>query len=248
MDIFDSHCHIIDPEYPVIENQGYSPNPFTCEDYLNAAEKYNMKGGVVVSGSFQGYDYSYLKSALEKLGNDYVGVANISPDWTDEELSHLDSIGVRGIRFNFKRGGGTPTDVLEQLGRRVFNLFGWHSELYIDTKDLKDIKREILNLPKVSIDHLGFSTDGQNTLLELVEKGIQVKATGFGRIDLDPISTMQKIHKINPKALMFGSDLPSTRAVRPFSSSDINLIKDNFSKEDLDLILKTNARQFYRIN
>ena len=77
----------------------------------------------------------------------------------------------------------------------------------------------------MSVDHLGLSKEGLPNLLELVENGVRVKATGFGRIDFDPIYAMKEIYAINPDALMFGTDLPSTRAKRPFEFSDIDLIK-----------------------
>ena len=54
-----------------------------------------------------------------------------------------------------------------------------------------------------------------------------VKATGFGRIEVEPIQTMRELMDIND-VLMFGTDLPSTRAKRPFNKSDIELIKTFF--------------------
>jgi len=56
---------------------------------------------------------------------------------------------------------------------------------------------------------------------------------------------MKQIHKENPEALMFGTDLPSTRAKRPFSPSDIDLILQNFSRGDAEHILWQNAASFY---
>ena len=46
---------------------------------------------------------------------------------------------------------------------------------------------------------------------------------------------------------MFGTDLPSTRAKRPFNKSDIELIK-TFSEEEQQKIFYKNAMRFYRIN
>ncbi|MGZ8212720.1 MAG: hypothetical protein ACXWUH_19630, partial [Burkholderiales bacterium] len=31
--VFDTHFHIIDPRFPVIENQGFLPPVFTADDY-----------------------------------------------------------------------------------------------------------------------------------------------------------------------------------------------------------------------
>jgi hypothetical protein len=49
---FDAHFHIIDPRFPLEENQGFLPDAFTCQDYLKRTKKWNVIGGAVVSGSF----------------------------------------------------------------------------------------------------------------------------------------------------------------------------------------------------
>ena len=62
--VFDSHFHIIDRRFPLVPNQGYLPDDFTCEDYRKRTSKIALKGGAVVSGSFQALDQSYLVDAL----------------------------------------------------------------------------------------------------------------------------------------------------------------------------------------
>ena len=32
--VFDGHLHIIDPRFPLIQSQGYLPEPFTVRDYV----------------------------------------------------------------------------------------------------------------------------------------------------------------------------------------------------------------------
>ena len=56
--LFDSHFHIIDPNYPLIRNNGFLPDAFTAEDYLKRMCAYDLVGGAVVSGSFQAFDAS----------------------------------------------------------------------------------------------------------------------------------------------------------------------------------------------
>lgn len=74
---------------------------------------------------------------------------------------------------------------------------------------------------------------------------MHVKATGFGRVDLNIETTLKKIYDINPDALMFGTDLPSTRAKRPFDYADIQLILKLFDEHASDKILYTNALKWY---
>lgn len=122
--LFDAHLHIIDHAFPVYENQGYLPPSFTTDDYLKQSSALNIKGGAIVSGSFQKQDQSYLISALEKLGPNYVGVTQLLASVSDEELLQLNQAGVRAVRFNLKRGGSESVDKLDRFARRVFDLAG----------------------------------------------------------------------------------------------------------------------------
>ena len=51
--MFDSHFHIIDKAFPLIPNNGYMPDAFSCDDYLEKVKDYDVCGGAIVSGSFQ---------------------------------------------------------------------------------------------------------------------------------------------------------------------------------------------------
>ncbi|WP_096454240.1 amidohydrolase family protein [Corynebacterium suranareeae] len=243
--LFDTHFHIIDPNHPVIENNGFLPDPFTVDDYTQRVEGLNVAGGAVVSGSFQAFDQGYLKDALAALGPGYVGVTQIPADTTDQDILDLDSAGIRAVRFNLKRGGSAGLDDLESLARRVHDLAGWHTELYVDARELDELESTLISLPAVSIDHLGMHRDGLPALLRLVENGIKVKATGFGRVELDPAETMKAIMAVDPTALMIGTDLPSTRAKRPFEDADLDLIAETVGEEHVDNVFWNNAAAFY---
>lgn len=65
--IFDAHLHIIDKHFPLVENQGFIPKEFTCNDYLNRMKDFELKGGAIVSESFQGFDQDYLCYVLQEL-------------------------------------------------------------------------------------------------------------------------------------------------------------------------------------
>lgn len=245
MRIFDAHFHIIDFNYPIIENQGYTPPSYVTEDYQKDTLGLHFKGGAIVSGSFQAFDQNYLLHALDELGPTYCGVTQLPFDTSDEEILKLNEAGVKALRFNIKRGGSEDLSKLDYFARRVYELAGWHSELYIDSKELPDIAPIIEKLPAVSVDHLGLSEEGLPHLLKLVDRGVQVKATGFGRVDLNVENAMKSIYKVNPHALMFGTDLPSTRAKRPFQRCDIELIRQIFNGEAVERILFENAMKWY---
>jgi len=245
--IFDSHLHIIDPAFPLVPNNGFLPDPFTAKDYSVMARSIGVKGGAVVSGSFQAFDQGYLLSALEQLGPGFVGVTQLPASVPDAEIIRLNEKGVRAVRFNLKRGGSESVEYLESFARRVHDLVGWHVELYVDARDLHELQGTILRLPAVSIDHLGLSKKGFPTLLRLAGKGIRIKATGFGRVDFPVRQALQAIYGANPQALMFGTDLPSTRAPRPFEMNDISILVDALGDKGAESALWTNASNFYRL-
>ena len=82
-------------------------------------------------------------------------------------------------------------------------------------------------------------------MLRLVEGGMKVKATGFGRVNLDVAGAMREIADVDPGALLFGSDLPGTRARRPFEEADVDLIVEALGEERSGRALHDNAASWY---
>lgn len=244
--VFDTHFHIIDPRFPVMENQGFLPPVFTVDDYRARTAGLGIEGGTVIAGSFQGTQTEYMYDALAKLGPRFVGVIQVPATVTDEEILKLNAAGVRAVRFNLYRGGSAGIEDLDRLARRVHDVADWHTELYADAATLDPVFETIANLPKVSIDHLGMTQAGMPNILRLVERGAKVKATGFGRTEVDVPSALRSIASANPGALMFGSDLPSQRARRPFMPSDMDVILDALGEALARKAFRDNAVEFYR--
>ena len=236
---------MIDPRFPLQPNRGYLPGPFTAEDYLERTAPLNIVGGAVVSGSFQAFDQGYLIDALGRLGPSFVGVTQLPASVSDEEVLRLHAAGVRAVRFNLYRGGSESLDHLERLALRVHDLAGWHAELYVDSKDLPELEPRLAALPRVTIDHLGMTRDGYPALLRLVERGVKVKATGFGRVELEVSGALREIAAVDPGALIFGTDLPGTRAERPFEESDVDLVAETLGEPLADRVLRENALHWY---
>ena len=245
--LFDAHLHIIDPAFPLVANQGYLPPPFTVADYRAQAEALGITGGAVVSGSFQSFDQGYLLAALAALGEGFVGVTQLPADASDREIDRLDDAGVRALRFNLRRGGPLDPAQIERCARHVFARHGWHVEFYVDAASLAEMVPLLRRLPAVSIDHLGLEAAALPTLLPLIESGVRVKATGFGRVDFEVADALKRIHRANPAALMFGTDLPSTRSSRPFAAGDIGLVEETLGADGAACVLWKNARVFYRV-
>jgi predicted TIM-barrel fold metal-dependent hydrolase len=244
---FDCHLHIIDRRFPLTPNNGYLPDDLTCGDYLAQLSGYDLRGGAIVSGSFQSFDQTYLRDALSTLGPGFVGVTQLPVTTTDDEIVDLDRAGVRAVRFNLKRGGAEDVQHLDTMARRVHELAGWHVELYVDSQELAELYETLAALPAVSIDHLGLAQEGFGTVLKLAGRGVRVKATGFGRVDFNVPSALKQLHAANPQALMFGTDLPSTRAPRPYADSDFLLVAETLGDEAARAVFFNNAAMLYRI-
>jgi predicted TIM-barrel fold metal-dependent hydrolase len=242
--IFDAHFHVIDHRFPLQPNAGFVPEPFPVGAYRAAAEPLGVVGGAAVAGSFQAFDREWLLAALADLGPGFVGVAQLPPSVTDDEIAALDAAGVRAVRFNLYRGGSAGEADLDRLARRVWDVAGWHAELYVDAATVDT--GPLAALPKVVIDHLGMTAAGLKPLLRLVESGASVKATGFGRVDLDVVEALTAVASVNPAALLFGTDLPSTRARRPFRPADVDLVVEALGETDARLALYDNAVALYR--
>jgi len=245
--LFDSHCHIIDHRFPIVANQGYTPPNFPLEDYLKEVKPLGVVAGAVVSGSFQANDQTYLIDTLPKLGAGWVGVTQIPNDYPDAEIVKLNAIGVRAVRFNVFRGRIDSVDEIAALATRCHSVAGWHSEIYADAAALKPHVDKLSKLPQFSIDHLGMTEEGLPVLLDLVAAGWKVKATGFGRVKMDVPKVLEAVAKKSPNALVFGTDIPSTRAARPFQPSDIDLVEKVLGKDLAQKAFWDNPLALYKV-
>ncbi|MEX5264870.1 amidohydrolase family protein [Kocuria sp. CPCC 205231] len=243
--MIDAHLHVVDPRFPLVPNQGYLPPTFTVGDYRRRVRELGVAGGAVVSGSFQGHAQEWLHSALAELGPGFVGVTQLPPAVPDEQVRELHGAGVRAVRFTLRRGADADPAGIERLARRVHDLAGWHAEFYADAAALEHLAPVLRRLPRAGVDHLGMSAAGLPRLLELVERGVKVKATGFGRVDLDVPDALRRIHAVDPTALLFGTDLPSTRAERPFRDADVALVAETLGAGAAAAVLHDNAAAWY---
>src|SRR3954467_2746101 len=242
-----SHSPILDPRSPIVANQGYTPPHFPLEDYLTQSKPLGVVAGAVVSGSFQASDQTYLADLLPRLGPTWGGVTQIPNDYPDAEIAKLGKLGVRAVRFNVFRGRIDSVDDIVALATRVHSVAGWHSEIYADAAALAPHVNKLSKLPQISIDHLGMTEAGVPALLDLVAAGCKVKATGFGRAKLDVPKTLEAVARKNSNALVFGTDIPSTRAARPFEAADIDLVERVLGRELAQKAFWDNPLALYKV-
>lgn len=247
MRLFDAHLHIIDPRFPLKENQGFLPSPFTLPDYLALATPLGVVGGALVSGSFQGFDVTYLEDALPRLGPGFVGVAQLPLATPTDEILRLDGLGVRAVRFNLHRGVQNDLNGMLRLAQRVHDLVGWHAELYLDAAEVPRLEGWLQELPALCIDHVGLSRRGLVHLPGLVERGAWIKASGFGRLSFPVAEVLRDLCQIRSDRVMWGSDLPGTRAPRSFHPRDLDLIAETLADPGvIEGVLWANASALYR--
>jgi predicted TIM-barrel fold metal-dependent hydrolase len=245
--VYDAHLGIVDPRFPLVENEDYLPQSYVVADYLAASIPLGITGGTVVSGSFQAFDQAYLLSTLAALGPSFTGVTQIPASTLDHEILALDAAGVRAVQFNIYRDIPESFASIASFARRIHRLCRWHVELYADMAKLRPAEIDTLaGLPQLVVDHLGMGEGGLARLVDLAKAGAKVKATGFGRVLVDPEEAMEKIASANPASLMFGTDLPSTRARRPFEPSDMALIEGVLGPELARRAFYDNAVELYR--
>jgi predicted TIM-barrel fold metal-dependent hydrolase len=122
----------------------------------------------------------------------------------------------------------------------------WHAEIYADSAALKPHVAKLSKLPQIVIDHMGMTEQGLPVLLDLVDAGAKIKVTGFGRVSMNVPKALELIAARNSNALMFGTDLPSTRAKRPFEAEDIALIRNVLGPINAQKTLWSNAVGLYR--
>ena len=77
---------------------------------------------------------------------------------------------------------------------------------------------------------------------------MKIKASGFGRTEVNITDAMKTLYKANPDCLMFGTDLPGTRSNRSFEPSDIDTMVAALDDEQaVDKVFYQNAREFYKL-
>lgn len=245
--LFDAHLHIFDPRFPLPGNLGYVPGPFTVADYRSRTAALGVTGGAVVAASTQGVDPAPLLAAARALGPGFVVVAAAHPDQDDAAFAALAGAGVRGIRFNLVRGAGFDIPALLAHARAAA-AHGLHAELYADAATLARHVEALAGLPcGLALDHLGLSETGLPVTCALARAGVKVKATGFGRVALDVPRALEAVAAAAPQALMAATDLPSTRAARPFEDGDLDLVRRVLGPDLAEAALWRTAAAFYRV-
>jgi predicted TIM-barrel fold metal-dependent hydrolase len=150
----DCHHHIYDARFPEDPKAILHPPDALVEDYRALQTRLGTTRSVIIQPSTYGTDNRCALAALSALGTSARMVAVVNDTVTDAELTRLDGLGVRGIRFNLAQAGATTPEMIEPLARRVTPL-GWHLQINAPADKILEILPILERVPSaVVFDHL----------------------------------------------------------------------------------------------
>ena len=173
----DAHHHIYDSRFPVDPKSTLRPPDATIADYRLLQKRLGISRNVIVQPSTYGVDNSGLIQALKDFGPSATrGVAVVNDKVTDAELKELNSVGVRGIRFNFSvAGDATSLDMVLPLCERIRSM-GWHIQVVANPATIAANAAIWSKSPcPIVFDHLAHVTDPNDPALDLIVKLMQQK-------------------------------------------------------------------------
>ncbi len=257
----DCHHHVFDLRYPYTASDRLRPAPASIAQYQAVKARLGTQRSVVVQPSSYGTDNRCTLNAIAELGDAARGVAVVSPEVPEAELRRLHDGGIRGIRFNLSRGGGSA-EAMQRLAPRVAAL-GWHIDIHVAGDELcaLDGVLQQLEAPLV-FDHLGRvpqpdaeSHPAFRLVAGLLESGrAWVKLSQLHRDSLagppryeDAARLVQRYLALAPERLVWGTDWPHVVATAPVDElADLRLLLDWIPEERLRrLVLADNPARLY---
>ncbi len=155
----DAHCHVFGPSdrFPFAKGRKYTPCDAGRDKLFALRDHLGFSRNVIVQASCHGRNNDALLDALNGADGLARGVAVVSPDISDADLSVMHAAGVRAVRFNFVRRlvDVVPKEVFLGIAERIAAL-GWHIVVYFEAPDLEELIPFLRRLPTVVvIDHMG---------------------------------------------------------------------------------------------
>jgi len=155
----DAHCHVFGPgaEFPYAPERKYTPCDASKDQLFALRDHLGFERNVIVQATCHGSDNRALVDALQQSNGMARGVATVSRDVTNAQLSAMHDAGVRATRFNFVKRlvDFTPREVLLEIAHRIAPL-GWHVVIYFEAVDLPELWDFFTTLPTtVVVDHMG---------------------------------------------------------------------------------------------
>src|SRR5688572_16621744 len=222
----DTHFHVFGPQacFAFASNRAYTPADAPKERLFALHEELGIDRGVVVQSAAHGFDNSAAADLIAARRSDYVGVALLPTDASENQLKVLHDQGFRGVRFNYMKhlGEGAPVEDVVRLGNKLAG-FGWHLQIHMDSSLIGQMAPALKRSPvPVVIDHMGRVDAslglGQKPFRELIDllktRSIWVKVSGCERSSRQPspwkdaIPFARKLVEEFPDRTLWGTDWP----------------------------------------
>ena len=264
----DTHFHIFGPSgrFAYGPNRKYTPPDSPLEDYFVLMEALGIERGVVVHPNLHGPDNAVTLDAIARSDGRFLGIVKLEASGTFEELKHLHTLGVRGVRFAFnpQHGGTFDAEHFDRTSGWCAEL-GWQIELHSAPDDLigladrlarADIPIVIDHLGRVDVS-LGLDQEPFRVLLDLArEDHIWVKLTGADRITKagppydDVVPFARALIDVAPDRMVWGTDWPHSAYVDPAKMPNdgvlMNLLPEFAPEEGVrNKILVDNAARLF---
>ena len=212
----DCHMHIVGPlaRYPFNENRSLTPPQATWEDYRATATQLGLERCVIVQPSFYASDNECTLDAVSRSEGRARAVVVVEENVTTATLRAMHERGARGVRAQMISKGGLSFDALESVSARIAT-FGWHLQLYLDSRDLPDLAGRLRRLPvPIVFDHMAQTLESSGTdepgfriLLDLLAGGrawVKLSSAHF-----PPSSERARLlAQANPERILWGTDWP----------------------------------------
>jgi 2-pyrone-4,6-dicarboxylate lactonase len=155
----DAHCHVFGPGsiFPYVPERKYTPCDASKDQLFDLRDFLGVERNVIVQATCHGADNSAMLNAVASSHGRARGVATVRPDVSDNELTEMHEVGVRGVRFNYVRRLVDPEpDAYYQRIIEKIAPFGWHVVVYFEASDLEERWDFFTSIKtRVIVDHMG---------------------------------------------------------------------------------------------
>src|SRR5262245_51895295 len=156
----DAHAHIFDRRFSFDAKAHYIPDPSQQgqpHEFLTVLRVHGFSHGLLVGALPYAYDNRPMLSAIAESGGRYKGIALVSPDISDKDLTTLSDGGVVGMRINLMFYGLRELEApgADRLFARAREM-GWFLQLHCEKDNVAEaaplLKKTGLRL---MFDHFG---------------------------------------------------------------------------------------------
>ncbi|MEH3086062.1 MAG: amidohydrolase family protein [Xylophilus ampelinus] len=239
----DAHVHVFDPaRFPYASPRRFTPGRADVAELLAHLRSIDAGRVVLVQPSVYGHDHRCLVDALTQLQGMARGIAVIGPQTSDEEIALLNTVGVRGARLNLVVDGIADLDFAREAIARLSDRIPveWHIQLHVGLDLVRGIADELMaNTRHFVLDHFGLPKDDRRdaaaelrSLTDLMRAGkltVKLSAPYLCIAQSEDPSTLEPLvaHlcRINPRAVVWGTNWPHTQGTARSESSPIDKIE-----------------------